>query len=84
MFDGPRVIASGLFGQGGVAVTPELLYQRLRRDVVNRAGSAGHVVTTLLQQGQEVLVVHADLLGELVYADTHLSVQSIRTNAERK
>ena len=49
----------------------ELLLQRLGRDVVDRAGDTFNVVLALLEQGQQLLVVHADLLGEFVDADAH-------------
>jgi len=54
-----------------LSLTGELLRNRLRRDVVDRAGDALDVVFALLEQGQQLFVVHADLLGEFVYADAH-------------
>jgi hypothetical protein len=67
-----------LNGGHGRALTGELLRKRFCRDIVDRAGDALHVEFALLEQGQQLLVVHADLLGEFVYADAHSVVRGWR------
>jgi len=60
-----------LDGGLGIALTGELQRNCFCRDVVDRAGDALDIKFALLEQGQQLLVVHADLLGEFVYADAH-------------
>ena len=49
----------------------KLLSKGLCGDVVDSAGSALHLVAATLKELDQLLVLHSEVFGKLVYANTH-------------
>jgi hypothetical protein len=62
----------------GVVLTLQLAFQSFGTDRIDRAGDCLHIEATPLEQGEQLLVVDADALGEFVNADAHLVVSKNR------
>ena len=50
----------------------EFVAEGVGRDVVDRAGSAFHLIATTLQELNELFVLHSYFFGKLVYTNTHV------------